>query len=406
MNSIKTVASIIFIFFISFYFIHICDKLIFAQKSNAVPAIATAEHDESVCTHGNSYDCDEYLNLTDGIHILLQFYENQSEKTISETSSIQNAYSTDDKYIAFAFENELLDLYYLNSLTVPMRKHTVLSVLAKLIYRSDMDVISKDVINVGYVDCNLLYYSDIYGYVSALYSLGITDIENDDFDFYGIVTCSYLQSIIERTKNPSKRIIQSDEKERSECQKEFECVLQNSELPTGCEVTSLTAVLNHIGYDVDKCTLADNYLDKGVPGKSDFKEVFLGNPSYSGSYGCYAPVIVKCANKFLADNSSPYRAKDISGGNFSELLKLAKQGIPVIVWATIDMCPSYQSDVWQIGSKKLIWLANEHCLVIHGYDERKNTVLTADPLHGNIEYNADLFETRYNELLKQAVIIK
>ena len=41
------------------------------------------------------------------------------------------------------------------------------------------------------------------------------------------------------------------------------CVLQNPELPTGCEITALTIVLNYLGYDVDKLTMADKYLDKG-----------------------------------------------------------------------------------------------------------------------------------------------
>ena len=37
-------------------------------------------------------------------------------------------------------------------------------------------------------------------------------------------------------------------------------VLQNPELPTGCEVTTLTAALNYLGYPVDKLTMADQYL--------------------------------------------------------------------------------------------------------------------------------------------------
>ena len=45
------------------------------------------------------------------------------------------------------------------------------------------------------------------------------------------------------------------------------CVLQNPELPTGCEITALTIVLNYLGYDVDKLTMADKYLDKGPVGK-------------------------------------------------------------------------------------------------------------------------------------------
>lgn len=43
-------------------------------------------------------------------------------------------------------------------------------------------------------------------------------------------------------------------------------VSQYPELPTGCEITALTTVLNYLGYNVDKLTMADYYLDKGKMG--------------------------------------------------------------------------------------------------------------------------------------------
>ena len=47
---------------------------------------------------------------------------------------------------------------------------------------------------------------------------------------------------------------------RIEC---YESLNQNPELPTGCEITSLTSVLNYYGCNVDKTTMADEYLKKG-----------------------------------------------------------------------------------------------------------------------------------------------
>lgn len=44
---------------------------------------------------------------------------------------------------------------------------------------------------------------------------------------------------------------------------DFEWLGQYPELPTGCEITSLTSVLNYYGYDVDKEVMADDYLEKG-----------------------------------------------------------------------------------------------------------------------------------------------
>ena len=42
-------------------------------------------------------------------------------------------------------------------------------------------------------------------------------------------------------------------------------ILQTPELPNGCEITSLTILINHLGFDVDKLTMADKLLDKVKP---------------------------------------------------------------------------------------------------------------------------------------------
>lgn len=70
---------------------------------------------------------------------------------------------------------------------------------------------------------------------------------------------------------------------------DFKALNQNPELPTGCEVTSLTMVLNHLGLDISKTDMCD-YLDKGAVGHTDPKEKFVGDPTNSSSYGCYSPV--------------------------------------------------------------------------------------------------------------------
>ena len=48
-----------------------------------------------------------------------------------------------------------------------------------------------------------------------------------------------------------------------------EQLLQNPELPSGCEVTSLTVALNYLGYDIDKITMCDTYLDMGAIGETN-----------------------------------------------------------------------------------------------------------------------------------------
>lgn len=186
----------------------------------------------------------------------------------------------------------------------------------------------------------------------------------------------------------------------------FKAVNQYPELPTGCEVTALTSVLNFYGYNVDKCTLADNYLPKGDAMSTDFREAFAGNPRSSYSYGCYAPVIVNTANKYLKKQGSTLTARQLSGYTFDELFKFTESGTPVLVWATMDMRQGYYSQSWTASNgKKVTWYANEHCLTLLG--SSGSTVYLADPMYGTVKsYDKSLFKTRYQELFSQAVVIQ
>ena len=88
---------------------------------------------------------------------------------------------------------------------------------------------------------------------------------------------------------------------------------QNPELPTGCEITSLAIVLNYLGHDVDKLSMADNFLPQGETGKTDPDIAFIGNPRDKHSYGANAPVLVNTANYYLTQIKSNYHAYDLTG---------------------------------------------------------------------------------------------
>lgn len=185
----------------------------------------------------------------------------------------------------------------------------------------------------------------------------------------------------------------------------FKAVSQKPELPNGCEITSLTMVLNYYGFDADKCDLSDNYLDKGKVGTVDFRMAFEGNPRDEDAYGCYAPVIVNAANKYLKEQNSDMKAKEITDTEFENLFEYTKKGIPVMVWCTYDLAQGYPSKKWNVDGQEIQWYTPEHCMVLLG--EKDGKVVTADPGYGEIkEYDKSLFETRYNELHKQSVIIE
>ena len=184
------------------------------------------------------------------------------------------------------------------------------------------------------------------------------------------------------------------------------CIRQKPELPNGCEVTSLAIVLNYLGYDVSKLTLSDQYLDKGGIGTTSPYDAFIGNPRYSSGWYCYSPVIARCGNKYLATQGGEHQAVNITGSDFDQLLVEVDAGRPVIFWGTLSMSsPSYGS-AWIVSGTKYTRYMNLHCLVLTGYDREKDLAYVSDPLQGNRSYKLSTVKTRYEQLGKQAVVIR
>ena len=183
---------------------------------------------------------------------------------------------------------------------------------------------------------------------------------------------------------------------------DFEWLSQNPELPTGCEITSLTSVLNYYGINVKKETMADDYLKKG---DGSYYKMFLGNPRDAGSFGCMAQPIVDAANLYFKKNNVSMKASNVSGVTFDKILEYVSQGVPMIVWNTIGMAPAYESQTLTLDGREYTWIAPEHCVVVVGYDLDNNEVYVADPMAGMVTRNLKTFEERYDSLKRQAVYV-
>lgn len=180
-------------------------------------------------------------------------------------------------------------------------------------------------------------------------------------------------------------------------------VNQYPELPTGCEITALTTVLNYLGYNVDKLTMADYYLDKGKMGEVSPYKAFVGNPRDEDSCGAFAPVLVNSATKYLKSQRSYMNVYNITGAEYNELLDYVDDGHQVLVWETMYMKEPYESCTWNIDGENIMWLSREHAMVLIGYTQ--STYIMADPLRGICEYDKELVETRYKSMGKQAIVI-
>lgn len=186
----------------------------------------------------------------------------------------------------------------------------------------------------------------------------------------------------------------------------FETVLQNPELPTGCEITALTQTIDFYGFDIDKVTLCDTFMPVDFDGYYTMNQVYLGNPRATNGFGCNSPVIKKVADDYFDYLGSDWYAQDLSGISLTEVFYQIEQGYPVIVWSTIGQRETHATFQFELGcGEDLYFNGYHHCLTIYGFDYNEGVVHIADPMEGNVEYEMERFERIYNEMGKQAVIL-
>ncbi len=192
-------------------------------------------------------------------------------------------------------------------------------------------------------------------------------------------------------------------------------ILQMPELPTGCEITAMTMALQYYGYDVDKTTMAAEYLPTvsanryfGEDGRlygSDLRKYFVGNPFTQAGYICGPEAILTAANAYLQDAGSSMQAVDKSGAAPEELYAFVSEDTPVVVWITIDMANRNTPQGWYTEDGTYVdWSTNDHGAVLIGYSE--DTVTIADPISGIVEYSRTQFESVFASRSYQCVVLE
>ena len=178
---------------------------------------------------------------------------------------------------------------------------------------------------------------------------------------------------------------------------------------TGCESVTAVMLLQYLGIDISIYDFIDNYLDKapfetrdGILYGPNPYEVFAGDPYDTEAMGCYAPVIKNSLERILGDK---YDVIDETGNELSELVeKYIDSGMPLIVWATIDLKDIIVGPVWKLdSSEEFTWLSNEHCMLLVGYDDEH--YIFNDPWQNNgvIAYDRKTVLDRYKKQHSQAV---
>lgn len=175
--------------------------------------------------------------------------------------------------------------------------------------------------------------------------------------------------------------------------------------PTGCESAALTVLLKYHGVSVSMGDVVKSlpkgdlpYYDNGVRyGGNPYVE-FVGTPSSYNSYGVYEKPILQVAESFKSGVING------TGKKLDEILKIVSEGRPVLVWVSMNMAVPYISTSWiyKPTGEEISWMANEHALVVVGYNQ--NQVIVSDSLTGSLRYyDRGVFENRYNTYGKRAV---
>lgn len=181
-------------------------------------------------------------------------------------------------------------------------------------------------------------------------------------------------------------------------------------LPTGCEATALTMLLQWAGVQAKKEEVAEALVKEPLPHEKDGilyggnpYRAFVGDPFTKESYGVFHAPIAALLNQYL-----PGRAKDISGCSFDEVLKELEKGSPLVAWTTIELKEPHHTDTWNDidgSGHQIQWMSPQHALLLVGYTDDK--VIAHDPhTNGRELYDRKLFQQRWEQLGCQAVAIR
>lgn len=164
-------------------------------------------------------------------------------------------------------------------------------------------------------------------------------------------------------------------------------LIQYPDMPAGCEVHSLAAVLQAFGYAADPHVIVAEHLPfQSIDGTA--AGAYSGSPYVDGEG--LPPAIVAAGNSFLEGAGSPLRFSDVTGTPFDELLAQAESGRPVLVWTTMYLSdPGFGAPLPSYSFYPL-----EHCVVLLGSND-DGTVRYMDSMSGYANADAAWFQSLY-----------
>ena len=191
-------------------------------------------------------------------------------------------------------------------------------------------------------------------------------------------------------------------------------ISQNNGYYNGCESVSTVMALQYLGINISVDTFIDKYLDMGEKptiGETgpDPDVVYCGDPRSKNGWGCNSPVIAKALYKFI--DSGKYNVSHAYGRSLNDLCHTyIDNGIPVIVWVTVDMKDSRTYANWTTpDGKQITYNRKLHCMLLVGYDD--DNYYFNDPKRNGpggesyIGYSKSAAENAYSLLGQQSIAV-
>ena len=182
---------------------------------------------------------------------------------------------------------------------------------------------------------------------------------------------------------------------------------QMPDLPNGCEVTSLSMLMNYYGIKVNKNELAENiqhvdFFTDGGKYRGNPNQGFVGHMSIANAGWCvYSGPLYNVARKYTT------HIENITGSDFLSLLKLVSIGHPVLIITTTTFNRVNDMQTWDTNTGKVNVTPSSHACVITGYSKPKKVVYVNNPYgYKNQPVNWKNLQASYNQQGRQALYIR
>jgi uncharacterized protein YvpB len=185
-------------------------------------------------------------------------------------------------------------------------------------------------------------------------------------------------------------------------------IRQYPELPSGCEVTSLTMMFQYYGIAKGKMELLPELKRDKTPLKRnpDGSIAFWGNPNLgfvgeitgaSKGFGIYHGALFELQKKYIPT------AVDLTKQPFDKLEQQLREGIPSVVWTTINFQVPESWVVWDTPIGPIQTTFMEHAVLLVGFDE--SNVYVNDPVSGksNVKIDKAQFLETWEAMGRQAL---